>query len=128
MAKKILIVLGALALIMLLFMGGTRLLIRHIYNRTDCGMFNIDNIELRTGVDIPDIKESNCKSDGKIKRCEFTLDMNKISLGHYVERNGFSQEDSVFVKRGEREDTRFEVKLNPLSAKLFVEIVYKDND
>jgi hypothetical protein len=128
MAKKILIVIGALALIVLLFMGGTRLLIRHIYNRTDCGMFNIDNIELRTGIDIPDINESNCKSDGKIKRCEFTLDMNKIRLSHYVERNGFSQEDSLFVRRGEREDTKYEVKLDPLSAKLFVEIVYKDND
>ncbi len=128
MVKKILIVLGALALIMLLFMGGTRLLIRHIYDRTDCGMFNIDNIELRAGVDIPDIKESNCKSDGKIKRCEFTLDMKKINLGHYIERNGLTQEDSVFVKRGERDDTRYEVKLNPLSAKLFVEIVYIDND
>ncbi|PKO99811.1 MAG: hypothetical protein CVU13_04595 [Bacteroidetes bacterium HGW-Bacteroidetes-8] len=125
MAKKILFVLGALALIVLLFMGGTRLLIRHIYNRTDCERFNIDNIELRTGVDIPDITESKCESDGKIKICEFTLDTNKIVLSHYIDRNKFIQEDSFFVKRGERDDTRYEIKLNPLNAKLFVEIVYK---
>lgn len=125
MVKKILIVLGALALIMLLFMGGTRSLIRHIYNRTDCGMFNIDNIELRTRTDIPDIKESKCESDGKIKTCEFTLDTNKVVLSHYIERNEFIKEDSLFVKRGDRDDTRYEVKLNPVTAKLFVEIVYK---
>jgi len=125
MAKKILFLLGALALIVLLFMGGTRLLIKHIYNRTDCDRFNIDNIELRTGVDIPDVKESECESDGKIKKCEFTLDTNKVDISHYVERNGLTAEDSLFVKRGERDDTKWEVKLNPVNTKLFVEIIYK---
>jgi len=128
MAKKILFVLGTFALIVLLFMGGFRLLVKHIYNRTDCERFNIDNIELRTGVDIPEIKESECESDGKIKKCEFILDTSKVALPHYIERNKLSKEDSLFVKRGDREDTKYEVILNPVTAKLFVEIVYKEKD
>jgi hypothetical protein len=33
---------------------------RMIYNTQSCERFNIDNIELRTGVNIPEIKSYSC--------------------------------------------------------------------
>jgi len=50
--SKVLKIIGLVVLGVLLFMGSFKLLVRHIFNRQDCERFNIDNIELRTGINV----------------------------------------------------------------------------
>lgn len=102
-------------------------LTKHIYTRTDCERFNIDNIELRANIDIPAIEGSDleCESDGTTKNSFFKLDKNALILDDYIQENKFVKEGALYVNQGEREDTKWRAELDPETYQLSVTIVYK---
>ena len=125
MLKKLLIVTGIIGLFIVLFMVSFNSLAKHIYNRTDCERFNIDNVEVRTGIDIPSIIDATCSSNGKIKNSIFTIDTNKVDINTYIKTNKFVKEDSIYINTGESKNTKWKITLNPESAILNVSIEYK---
>lgn len=126
MLKKIIIVSGIIGLLIVLFIVGYNALGRHIYNRTDCERFNIDNIEVRTRIDIPSIIDNKCSSNGKIKNSTFTIDTNKVDINRYIKRNKFEKKDSIYINNGETINTKWNARLNLDGAILNIRIEYKD--
>ena len=108
-------------------MGSFRLLTKHIYSRTDCEAFNIDNIELRTGIDVPAVIESGCECfiSGNIKTAKFTLDVENLDFERYVSRNKFEWVEGEYRNSGERDDTAWASTLNLETKELTVFIEYK---
>lgn len=121
---KTLLILG-----ILLFLGfaGCKGLIHHIYNRTDCERFNIDNIEVRTGIDIPAVSNVICEyqSAEKTKVAVFTLDKALVNLDQYTAKNNFIQQGNQYIKTGERADTKWSANLNATTWDLTVAVQYK---
>lgn len=103
------------------------LLSNHIYNRTDCEQFNIDNIEVRTGIDIPGVDDVICefKATEKTKVSVFTLDKSSLNFARYIKRNDFVKEGDFYVNRGKKADTEWEAKLSEDDLKLTVSLIYK---
>lgn len=114
-------------LILLLPIFSFKMLSSHIYNRTDCEQFNIDNIEVRTGINIPAVDEVICEfnSTQNTKIAVFMLNKSSLDFTHYIKRNDFVKEGNFYVNRGERADTKWEAKLNEADLKLVVSLVYK---
>ena len=121
---KTLLILG-----ILLFLGfaGCKGFINHIYNRTDCEQMNIDNIELRTGIDIPAVSNVVCefKTAEQTKVAVFTLDKVKVDLAHYTASNNFIQKGNQYIKSGERTDTKWDARLDATTWDLTVSVQYK---
>lgn len=124
--KKIAIGIGIIILCMLMFMGGIRLLTRHIFDSRQCARFNIDNIELRTGIDIPKIKEVECECDDTSKMNNFILDLNEEEMKKYISINEFEQSGRGYKKNGDDEYSQWLALLNPTSKELMVYIGYKE--
>ena len=118
-----------LILAVLLFLGfaGCKGFINHIYNQTDCEQMNIDNIELRTGIDIPAVSNVVCefKTAEQTKVAVFTLDKAKVDLAHYTAMNHFIQKGNQYVKSGERTDTKWDARLDATTWDLTVSVQYK---
>lgn len=85
--KHMLIGLGLLLMCVLLFMGGVHLFGRHIFNTKSCQLYNIDNIELRTGVDIPNITSTECTCEDNVKISKFIIDTELVDINRYINRN-----------------------------------------
>jgi len=121
---KTLLIIG---IIIFLGFAGCKGLISHIYNRTDCEQFNIDNIEVRTGIDIPAVSKVICdfNETKNIKTSVFTLDKLQVDLDDYVARNGFESQGNVYVNTGERADTKWEANLDKTSLDLTVSVTYR---
>lgn len=126
--KKTLLILLLSGLVLLAFFGGMRSFIKHIYNRTDCEQMNIDNIELRTGIDIPAVVDVDCHSKEGIKTSSFVLDTNSVNITEYIYKNDFSLSNQLYVANGDNKNTKWNATLNPLTHTLTVIIVYKNID
>ena len=122
--KKLIIVVLSIAIIVSVVYLSLLLFGKHIYNRSDCKRFNIDNIEMRTHINIPPIVSQDCNCQGNIKISNFKL-TSDINLEDYVKKNRFSKENGIYVNRGEREDTQWEILLNPKNLEMNVRIEYK---
>ena len=123
--KKILIALAAFGLLILCFMGGCYGLSKMIFHKKDCESFNIDHIELRTGVDIPAVSSYDCNCKDNTKTSVFTIDTSKTNLEHYIERNKFVLTGNQYLHKGDNKFTSWEIQLNPSTAQLDVFIEYK---
>lgn len=122
-----LIVFGVSALVVLLGMGGIRLFVKHIYNSNSCESFNIDNIELRTHIDIPDVNSVDCNCNENIKTAKFILEP-EVEISRYIKRNNFEKQGDLFINSGERKDTKWNATLDVNTKELFIEIEYKKVD
>ncbi len=116
-----------ISVLLLLGFVGCKSLINHIYNRTDCERFNIDNIEVRTGIDIPPVSEVICefKESERTKVAVFTLERASLDLARYVKRNDFVDKGAFYLNTGEREDTKWNARLDKEHLELKVSLVYK---
>jgi len=125
--KGIIKILLIISVLTLLGFAGCKGFINHIYNRTDCEQMNIDNIELRTGIDIPAVSNVVCefKTAEKTKVAVFTLDKAKVDLTHYTTKNDFIQKGNQYVKSGERTDTKWDASLDATTWDLTVSVQYK---
>ncbi|MEM1121380.1 MAG: hypothetical protein AAGJ18_13090 [Bacteroidota bacterium] len=114
-------------IIFILFLAACKGLVNHIYNRTDCEQFNIDNIEVRTGIDIPAVSDVTCefKSTENTKISVFILDKSVLDFDYYIQRNKFIREGDFYVNAGERTDTKWNARLNKENLELRVALTYK---
>ncbi len=126
MKKKILIAIVSTGLFFTLFAVSFISLRNHIYNRKDCERFNIDNLESRAHVNIPDVKDGDCKCDGKIKESSFTLDIDDDRVQNYLRKNGFEKVSDYYQKKGINEDTKWDVVFTPDNKKLSFVVEYLD--
>ena len=124
--KKIIIILSSLALMLLTLWCGFNLLTKHIYNRKDCERFNIDNIELRTRIDIPKILSSKCTCQENNKTSIFNLDIQNIDLNQYILDNKFKLVNNIYSKKGDNPNTRWKANLNHKTGELIFNIEYKN--
>jgi len=125
--KYILYTMASVALFLLLGAVGCKSLVNHIYKRVDCEQFNIDNVEVRTGINIPSITDVNCECNETktIKTNTFILNSDIVDMGDYISRNKFILEDGQYKNIGQREDTEWEAILNPETSELKVVIKYR---
>jgi hypothetical protein len=128
--KKVLLILSAIALFLTLvgfaFYGFSKM----IYNSCDCERFNIDNIELRTGINIPSIKDTECTYDEttKTKKATFIIDTEKVDIEDYILKNELVKSDAenLYVKSNDIKSHSYKGVLNKKTGKLDIEIIYKD--
>lgn len=123
--KQLLYIISGITILSFLFMGGCRILNKHIINRQDCARFNIDNIEVRTGIDIPTVENVVCECAPATKDAEFTLTLKRQDLAYYLARNKFSWSQGTFVNSNEDDYTKWMATLDTTTLKLKVHIDYK---
>ncbi len=123
--SKALKIIGLVVLGVLLFMGSFKLLVRHIFNRQDCERFNLDNIELRTGINVPPISDCHCRVTDNTKLSTFKLDTSVVDIASYAEINGFEKSGELYEKSSETKNTSWHATLNDDSAELSFLITYK---
>ena len=73
--------------------GGLYLLVRTIHNQRSCVLYNIDNIEVHTGIDIPKIESFDCEysKEQNTKMTRFDIDKAAVNIDRYIERNEFQK-------------------------------------
>jgi hypothetical protein len=72
---------------------GVRAFGTKVYQSRDCDFANIDNIEMHARIDIPDIKDCDCRYDARLlaKKVTFTLDTGAVDLDDYIKSNRFKK-------------------------------------
>jgi hypothetical protein len=123
----LLIVLGATALIALGLYCGLKSLVGSIYDSRSCQQYNIDNIELRTGMDVPKVASVDCSCKDNVKTSSFVLDTSKFDLDDYIRKSKLIRlSDNTYAANGENEDTRWRATLDPRTVELSFRLEYKD--
>ncbi|WP_040278157.1 hypothetical protein [Psychroserpens damuponensis] len=126
MKKFLIITLSFFAFISLMYLG-LNLFGKMIYNKQSCERFNIDNIELRTGVNIPEVTTTYCQCKDNKKVSKFIINTDKVDLDNYVSRNDFTQIDDLYIKENDTKNSTYKVVCNKKTAELIVNITYKTN-
>ena len=126
-AKKILILLGFIVGLPLLFMAGCKTLTSTIYQSMDCDQFNIDHIELRTGIDVPKIKRKYCLLNDSTRTVEFEVLLNSEELKSYSAKY-FNWKAPLFTSEGRRSDTEWQASLDTSNRALIFTINYLGNE
>ena len=128
--KKIFLIILVIVLFLTLVGFGINGFGKMIYNSCDCERFNIDNIELRTGINIPSIIKEECTYDinARTKKASFIIDTIKVDLDDYIQKNKLAKSGSseLYIKSNDTENYSYEVLLDKKTKKLAVEITYKD--
>ena len=106
---------------------GLNLFGKFIYNTQSCERYNIDNIELRTGVNIPEVTTTDCECKGNKKFSKFVIDTDKVDLDNYISRNDFTLIDDLYIKENDNKNSTYKVILNKKTAELTVDLTYKNN-
>ena len=101
-----------------------RFLARHIYNRTDCERFNIDNIEVRTGINVPLTLSYTCECGDAYKNSSFIIDTNHVNLKNFAIENNLILRNGIYESEGIDERTKWNASLDPQNAKLAFHIEY----
>lgn len=98
---------------------------KHVYNDQTCERFNIDNIELRTGLDIPRVSTMACSCKDNIKNSKFKIDTLKVNVSTYIARNNFKLENDLYVLENNNKNSAYKVILDKKAAELTVDLIYK---
>ena len=125
--KTILFLLGAIVGIPLLFMVGCKSLVKTIYQSMDCDQFNIDHIELRTGIDVPKIERKYCQLNDSTRTVEFEVLLNSKELKSYSAKY-FNWDAPLFTAEGGRRDTKWQASLDTSTRALIFNIHYLGNE
>nr|WP_321233338.1 hypothetical protein [uncultured Psychroserpens sp.] len=107
--------------------GGLHLYGWYIFNTQSCSSFNIDNIELRTGVDIPKVSSTDCICNDNTKISKFIIDTDNVDLDYYISRNDFTLVEGLYIKENDNKNSTYKVILNINTAELTVNLTYKNN-
>lgn len=112
--------------IMLLAGFGCRQLTKTIYYSMDCQRYNIDHIELRTGINVPRTLDCDCHLTNDERLVKFDLSRG-LKVNDYVQQNQFIEElDGWLIKSGESENTRWTSRLDTSEYVLEFDLVYLD--
>lgn len=123
--RNILLIIGLVAVMITGVFGGLKLLVNHIYQSKDCARFNIDHIELRTEINIPEVISSQCDCNGNRRTTKFILDLEGHELTEYLSVHEFEPHQNGFLRTGESNDTKWRAEVEPNNGILTVDIVYK---
>ena len=124
-ARKVIIITSLTILVPLLLMKGCQSFARTIYNSMDCNQFNIDHIELRTGIDVPQIKRNYCELTDTSRTVSFQL------LKTRKDKNSLCREifpmvgRITFYSEGSNSDTRWSARLDTVTSELVFKLHYK---
>jgi len=124
--KKAIVLLSLVIITIIFLLGSCALLSKHIYSRQDCVTFNIDNIELRTGINIPKVLSSKCECTDHRKNAEFVLDLDQLDITDYLSKNKLERAESRYIRVGKNHNTNWSAHYDSLKATLAVEIEYLD--
>ncbi|WP_204346074.1 hypothetical protein [Psychroserpens algicola] len=125
--KRLLIGLATIALFMAMLYGGFHLFGKIIYDSQSCELYNIDNIELRTGINVPEISSTDCECKDNRKVSKFVIDTNTVDVNDYISRNDFTLVDDLYVKENDTKNSTYKVVFNKKTAELIVDLTYKNN-
>lgn len=89
--QKIIIILSIVILLSGVGHFGLRGFARLIYQQRTCEWANIDNIEMHTDINIPDIIACNCEYTKytNTKHSQFLVDKKKVNINQYIIKNNF---------------------------------------
>jgi len=109
-----------------LFIGCYKLLSNHIYHKMDCQQFNIDHIEVRTGIDIPKTTFANCEMDEhqSYRKATFTIDSTRVDIADWLVKNKFQQDETTFINSGSKADHSWLAEFDPADDELVVQLDY----
>lgn len=128
--KRILLILATIFLFFSLVGFGIYSFSKVIYNSCDCDRFNIDNIELRTGINIPAVKniECNYNKTTKTKKSSFIIDTKTVNIEDYIKKNNLEKadDDNLYFKSNNIKSHSYKVILNKNTGELDVKINYKN--
>jgi len=88
-----LLVIAIIAALGCLGFMGVRAFCDNVYKSRDCDFANIDNIEMHSGIDIPEITDCDCRYDDRemAKKVTFTLNTNTVDMQAYAADNHFQK-------------------------------------
>lgn len=118
----------AIMLIILFCLAGScKGLIHFIYHHMDCNEFNIDHIEVRTGIDVPKTVSSIChlSEDQTKRKVDFVLDTTVVDIDRWLKMNKFAKSGKQYVKLASLEDHDWQATFERDKHQLSVQIVYK---
>ena len=93
----------------------------------DCDQFNIDHIELRTGIDVPKVKRQSCQLNHSLRTVEFVVLLHSEDLKAYSAKY-FNWEAPLFIAEGVRSDTKWHASLDTTTRALIFKINYLENE
>lgn len=120
------ICLGVFFLI-ILGVGIVKILPAYIFNKMDCSTFSIDQVELRTGINIPKIKSINCVCVSNLKDVSFVIDDSKVDIDEYLAKHDFVNNGNVLEKEAENNYSKFIATFNPENNQVSIKIWYLAN-
>lgn len=91
----------------------------------DCDRFNIDHIELRTGIDVPRIKRNYCELTVTKRTVSFQLLLTGQEKTEYAEKYFQWSNDHLYTNEGSNEQTHWFASLDTLTSELKFELHYK---
>ncbi|MEM9886487.1 MAG: hypothetical protein AAF849_11400 [Bacteroidota bacterium] len=113
----------------LLLFGGYQMLTSHIYNNQTCKSFNIDHLELRTGILIPKVLpeayKCKCEIAQQTRTASYVLDKNDVDLDEFIESNDFEFSNGQYIASGRDKKTLWEARFDKASAKLDFYLKYQ---
>ncbi|MCL2040998.1 MAG: hypothetical protein FWG84_03010 [Bacteroidales bacterium] len=79
-------IMASIAIELLVFIS-VRSFLGHVYSGRDCNYCNIDNIEVRVGINIPGIDDVDCIYDAEedSKTVHFSVKLKKVDVEKYKE-------------------------------------------
>jgi hypothetical protein len=91
--KQMIGVLCAIICMVIVGYGNRARLFNSAMNSNSCQRYNVDNVELRTSIDIPAIERENCScildEAANTKTNYFKIRTDAVDMDRYVERNSF---------------------------------------
>jgi len=120
---RILLIITVIVAIPLLFMKGCQSLTRNIYWSMDCDQFNIDHIEVRTGIDIPKVTTIKCFLNENQRITDFNVELNEEALSAYAKKH-FTLQGSLYFASGDREHHHWFATLDTANRILHFELQY----
>jgi len=91
----------------------------------DCNQFNIDHIELRTGIDVPQIKRNYCELTDTSRTVSFQLLKTGKDKKAYAEKYFKWSNGSDYTQEGSNSDTRWTARLDTVTSELVFKLHYK---
>ena len=121
---RILLIIAIIFAIPLLLMKGCQSLAKEIYWSMDCDQFNIDHIELRTGIDIPKITRNYCELSPTQRKVSFQLHKSGTDKAQYAATYFDYSGDHLFSASGTRKDHQWFATLDTTTNELIFIIHY----
>ena len=121
---RILLIIAIIFAIPLLLVKGCQSLAKEMYWSMDCDQFNIDHIELRTGIDIPKITRNYCELSPTQRKVSFELHKSGKDKAQYAAKYFDYSGDHLFSASGTRKDHQWFTTLDTTTNELIFIIHY----